>query len=466
MRAVRVLGVSWVLVLAGGTVQAETASKALAKLAREYWEAELRANPVHATSLGDRRYDHLLPDETPEARARERAHLTSLRERAAALDPASLSGAELIDRSMLLEVLDGRLAVLDCGFPDWVVDPLDGPQIFFQNIPSLQPVGTPAQARAMVQRWRAMGPYLDAHIANLRTGLENGRAATSDQVRRVLEQLDETLAADVETWALLSPLQGEHADWPGPDRDAFERDLRAAVRNVVRPAFTRYRDFLESDVLPVARPQDEVGLAHLPDGDACYRAMIRHHTSLDLPAAEIHRIGKREVSRIMGEMRALGSRVLGTDDLDEILSRLRGDPALYFETRDGVENKAREALERAQEAVHAYFGILPQAACVVVRMEPHEEKHSTIAYYRQPALDGSRPGRYYINTYAPETRPRYEAEALAFHEAIPGHHLQIAVAQELTGIPEFRKHTGTTAFVEGWALYTEQLSDEMGLYSG
>jgi uncharacterized protein (DUF885 family) len=131
-----------------------------------------------------------------------------------------------------------------------------------------------------------------------------------------------------------------------------------------------------------------------------------------------------------------------------------------------VEAKAREALGRAREAMPAFFGILPQARCVVVRMEPHEEKHSTIAYYRQPALDGSRPGRYYINTYAPETRPRYEAEALAFHEAIPGHHLQIAIAQELRDVPEFRKHTGTTAFVEGWALYTEQLSDEMGLYSG
>src|SRR4029077_2492943 len=126
---------------------------------------------------------------------------------------------------------------------------------------------------------------------------------------------------------------------------------------------------------------------------------------------------------------------------------------------------AEASLARAVDAMPAWFGRLPRAACEVVRMLPHEEQHSTIAYYRQPAVDGSRPGRYYINTYAPETRPRYEAEALAFHESVPGHHTQIALAMEATGIPEFRKHLGVTAYVEGWALYTERLADEMGLYS-
>jgi uncharacterized protein (DUF885 family) len=138
---------------------------------------------------------------------------------------------------------------------------------------------------------------------------------------------------------------------------------------------------------------------------------------------------------------------------------------LYFATRDEVAEKAESALARATAAIENWFGCLPKAGCEVVRMSEYEEKHSTIAYYRQPAADGSRPGRYYINTYAPETRPRYEAEALAYHEAIPGHHLQIAIAQELEGIPEFRKNSGVTAFIEGWGLYSERLADEMGLYS-
>jgi uncharacterized protein (DUF885 family) len=194
--------------------------------------------------------------------------------------------------------------------------------------------------------------------------------------------------------------------------------------------------------------------------------MILRHTSLDLSPEEIHDRGLREVHRITAEMRELGRRVLDTDDLETIHRLLREDPALHFTTRDEVQAKAEEALRRAEKAAPEWFGFLPQARCRVVRMEPHEEKNSTIAYYFQPAADGSRPGSYYINTYAPATRPRYEAEALAFHEAVPGHHLQIAVAQELEGLPEFRRHSGVTAYIEGWGLYTERLCDEMGLYSG
>jgi uncharacterized protein (DUF885 family) len=165
-------------------------------------------------------------------------------------------------------------------------------------------------------------------------------------------------------------------------------------------------------------------------------------------------------------MIALGRRVFGTDDFAAIQARLRGDRALYFDTREEIEAKARQALERAQASLPAWLGRPPRTPCVVKRVEPFEEKDTYIGYYRQPAVDGSRPGAYHVNTYAPKTRPRFEAEVLAFHEAIPGHHVQIAIAQELVGIPEFRRHLGVTAFVEGWALYTERLADELGLYSG
>ncbi|UCE02389.1 MAG: DUF885 domain-containing protein [Candidatus Latescibacterota bacterium] len=456
--------VFWITAIVG-EVAAQSPSQELARLAEEYWQENLRAHPVEATALGDRRYDDRLPDNSQAGRAREMQRLERIRGEVEALSATSLAEEERVTRSMLLEVIDADLAVLECGFADWVVDPLGGPQIRFLNIPSMQNVTTPEQARAMVKRWRAMGPYLDTHIANLGSGLARGRVATRDQTERVLEQLQETLAQDVGEWSLLAPLAQERSDWSASEREAFARDLRAAVVEVVKPAYERYHLFLRDEVMPRARSQEQVGVGSIPEGEACYAAMIRRHTSLELSPQEIHDIGQRETRRIMEEMRELGTVVLGTHDLKEILSRLRSDAKLYFGTRDEVEAKAREALGRAREAMPAFFGILPQAACVVVRMEPHEEKHSTIAYYRQPALDGSRPGRYYINTYAPETRPRYEAEALAFHEAIPGHHLQIAIAQELRHVPEFRKHTGTTAFVEGWALYTEQLSDEMGLYS-
>jgi uncharacterized protein (DUF885 family) len=192
---------------------------------------------------------------------------------------------------------------------------------------------------------------------------------------------------------------------------------------------------------------------------------VRVYTSLDLSPEELHRTGLEEVARINDEMERLGARVLGSSERGEILRRLRTDPELYFESSDEVAGKAESALRKAQAILPEWFGILPRAACEVSRMEKHEEKHSTIAYYRQPAVDGSRPGRYYINTFAPRTRPRYEAEALAYHEAIPGHHLQIALTQELEDLPEFRRHEGVTAFVEGWALYAERLADDMGLYT-
>jgi len=174
----------------------------------------------------------------------------------------------------------------------------------------------------------------------------------------------------------------------------------------------------------------------------------------------------RETERIDREFVELGGRVLGTTDLASTLAVLRADPKLHFATAAEVFSTARHSLERAVAAIPDWFGRLPVAACEVIPIPSHAEAHQTIAYYAWPAIDGSRPGRYYINLHAPETRPRYEAEALAFHEAVPGHHLQIAIAQELDGIPAFQRMLGSTAFAEGWGLYTERLSDEMGLYSG
>ena len=195
--------------------------------------------------------------------------------------------------------------------------------------------------------------------------------------------------------------------------------------------------------------------------------MIRIHTSLDLTPERAPPARARAGRQVPPRSERAGRKALGTADIAEIQKKLRGDPAMHFRTADEVEAKAARGAGRApRRRSRSGSASLPKARCVVKVMGMHEAPNSTIAYYRQPAADGSRPGYYMINTYKPETRPRYEAEALAFHESIPGHHLQIAIAQELTGLPEFRKHQGATAFVEGWALYTERLADEMGLYSG
>jgi uncharacterized protein (DUF885 family) len=176
-------------------------------------------------------------------------------------------------------------------------------------------------------------------------------------------------------------------------------------------------------------------------------------------------MGLAEIERLDEELRGLGGTLLGARDLPDTLRRLRSDPELHFTSGEEIVEVASSCLARANAATPDWFHLLPDAPCEVVPMAAHEEEHSTIAYYRDPATDGTRPGQYFVNRSHPETRPRYEAEALAFHEAVPGHHLQVALAQERTALPAFRRHSLSTAYVEGWGLYAERLADEMGLYS-
>jgi uncharacterized protein (DUF885 family) len=438
----------------------------LAELADEYWQATLAFSPVSATSLGDRRFDDRIEDPSPEAIDAHRRRLAAFRKRAEAIDPGGLDGADAVTRSALVAQVASDIAGLETGLEEWTIDPLEGPQVSALDLEAIQPVSTPAQARAMVARWRALGPWFDQHGANLRRGLAAGRVAVRAPVERAVDQIDGILGRPDAELPLLKPLEADHPDWTPADREAFAEGLRSAVRDIIRPALERYGAIVRDEILPAARPDERAGILHVAGGAEAYTKLVRLHTSLDLSPDDIHRTGLDEVARIDAELAELGGRVLGTTDPETIRTRLRSDPALHFTTRDEVFATAEGALAQAREAIPDWFGLLPRAECAVVRMGEHEEKHSTIAYYRQPAVDGSRPGQYYVNTYAPETRPRYEAEALAYHEAIPGHHLQIAIGQELPDLPEFRKHLGPTAFFEGWGLYTERLSDEMGLYSG
>lgn len=441
-------------------------SKDLAALSEAYWKACLNDSPVFATALGIPGHDDRLSDLTPAGRARWAKKLEGLLERARSIPEDGLSPKDRTTRSELVTSLLTSLDDVRCDLEAWTVDPLSGPVVSLLNIESVQPATSVKDGRNTVARWRAMGPYLDAHAANLRRGLKDGKVAVHAGLSKVLEQIDDLLAKRIEDLPLLKPLRKALEGWPERDRKAFRNDLTVAVRDGFRPALLRLRDVLRTEILPHARPDDRPGIQHVPGGAEAYQRLIHSYTALDLSADQVHEIGLREVARINREMEDLGEKALGTRDRTELLRRLRTDPALYFATRDEVEEKARQALARAKAAIPRFFGRLPKADCEVVRMEEHEEKHSTIAHYRWPATDGSRPGRYYINTSAPETRPRYEAEVLAYHESIPGHHLQLAIAQELDGLPAFRKHLGVTAFTEGWGLYTERLSDEMGLYTG
>lgn len=440
-------------------------SEPLSALCHEYWEQRMANEPLFATALGDRRFDDRLPEITPQSRARVEKQYELIYQRARETSEEELSADEKLTRAALMVDVQAQLDYSWCRLEEWTVDPLGGPQVEFMNVQSYQPVRSPQEGDAMVKRWRAMGQFLDDHIANLRRGVAAGKLACKAGVEKVIDEIQDLSAKSDAEWALLRPLTVPHNEWTDAERGEFREGLTTAVRESIRPAMLRYAEFLKIEILPKARPDERVGIMHIPAGAESYRRLIRVHTSLDLSPDELHATGQQEVARINGEMEVLGQRVLGTRDRKAILRRLRTDPTLYFTNRDEVAAKAVSALAKAKSAIPEWFGCLPKADCEVVRMEEHEEKHSTIAYYRQPAADGSRPGQYYINTYAPETRPRYEAEVLAYHESIPGHHLQIAIAQELENMPEFRKNSGVTAFVEGWGLYSERLADEMNLYS-
>ena len=443
-----------------------TAAERLAALAVEAWDSQMAAHPVHATSIGDRRFDDRLRSNGPGALAADEARLGDLHARATAIDPAALSAPDRVTRAALVDFLIGELEYTRAGTDAWSVDPLDGPQVAYLNVPSFQPVRSLADGDALLARWDGIGPWIDRLTGTTRDALGRGVAAPGALVRNVVAELDDLLARPVEDWPLVEPAADPPADWPEERRTRYAERVSATVADVIRPAFARYRAFLADELGPVARNDDRPGLLHLPGGADAYANLVRCHTTLDLDPEAIHRIGLEETERIDAEFRELGARLLGTPDQAAILRRLRSDPDLHFPTAGEVFAVAEASLARANAAIPAWFGRLPKTPCVVVEMGEHEAKYSTIAYYREPAADGSRPGSYYINTSAPATRPRYEAETLAFHEAVPGHHLQIAIAQELDDLPAFRRLAGPTAYVEGWGLYSERLSVEMGLLSG
>ena len=440
----------------------------LSSLAAEYWDAYLEAHPQFATAVGDPRFDALLPDPTPEGSAAIRARFESILQRVDGIPVGTPDDDGAITLSALRESLRGDIAELDTGLMAWNVDPLEGVPTNLLNVPDYQRLATPDDGRRIVERWRAMAGYTDRHLATLRRSLADGRVACRAPVDRTIGILADLLDSADEDWPLLAPLAVPAGlpEWTTAQRERFAAGLRATVAGEIRPSFAGLHDALVAEIRPAARPPERPGMCHVAGGTDAYRSLVRVHTSLDLEPDELHRIGLAEIERIDGEMAELAGRTIGTTSLASALTALRSDSGLHFSARDEVFDKAAWSLARAAEAIPAWFGRLPQAPCEVVRMGPHEEDHSTIAYYRQPAVDGSRPGQYFINTSHPGTRPRYEAEVLAYHESIPGHHLQIAIAQEMPDLPAFRRHLGPTAFFEGWGLYTERLSDEMGLYSG
>ena len=431
---------------------------ALAALALDYWEGVLRRNPVLATFLGDYRYNERLPDVGPEGRATEQSDLRDVLRRLDELRDVPFAVEDRITCDMLRLAVQAGLDALRLRLDEMSVDQMEGPQVWLLELLNWHPTDTPEHVEQLIARYRAFDRYMDQYLDALRDGVRDRRTAPTIAVERVLAQLRGLVG---------TPLDGSPLTAPAPRQpERVATDLRRAVEDVVYPAFRRMLDFLEDYLRRHART--DPGVWAVADGDEIYGLLARQHTTTDLGADELHQMGREDLGRIHREMLAI-MRQRGAPDssirlFTEALTR---DPHNLPAGREELVRIAEDLLASAQAALPRAFGRLPRLPIVVKPIEEFRERDMVAAFYNQPSADGSRPGIFYVNTFEPSSRPRHTLPALVFHESVPGHHLQIALAQEAAGLPAFRRLSAgwlANAFVEGWALYTERLADQLGLY--
>jgi uncharacterized protein (DUF885 family) len=451
----------------------------LAALADRYWEAFLEARPTDATLHGDHRYDDRIEDVTAEADARRRATWQTLLAEVNAIDPATLDRAGQVTRELLRAELGEAIEAIDIREIELRSDQNTAVHAELFVVAPQVSAPTPRSAQALLERHRRLPGLLDQATERLRAGLDAGRAPARINIERSLNQLDKYLASPLGRDPFTT-FAGPPA-WDG--ESAWRAELAEIARHCIRPAFARYREFFATVLLPAGRPHDRPGLSWLPDGPALYDYFVRRHTTLGsrhgyqgdtpcppgapaLTAEEIHRIGLDEIDRLADEYAEVGGRLFGVSAVGDVFDRLRSDAALRYASGDDIMADARRYLARAREAMGDWFGRLPVTPCEITAIPAALAEDMPVAYYFPPANDGSRPGTYFVNTADPGQKNRYETASVAYHEAIPGHHLQLAIATELEDVPTFQRLAlGNTAYVEGWGLYAERLAEEMGLYA-
>ncbi|MEU5263537.1 DUF885 domain-containing protein [Amycolatopsis sp. NPDC021455] len=427
------------------------------KLADELLALDFERQPLLPSLYGLPADPGRLPDPGAEAEARLRAGYAAIAARAEALDPTGLPADERVTLQVVLSQAKSAIDEIDSGRADISVS--DG-----LAAPALQPLlylpqtvlDDEPKVRGYLSRLAGLGGYLDALIDRQRAAAGDRRVPPDFLVRVGVEYVDRYLGAPESDPLRVTPPYA---------LDGFEAERDRLLAEVVRPAYRRYRDFLAGELAPVARPETSPGIGALPGGQERYAALIRVETTTERTAQELHDTGLALIERLAGEYRELGGKLFGTTDLGEIFDRIRTDPALRW--RDGEEllDAARTAITRAETVAGQWFSRVPEQKCQVAPVPAADAASGTIAYYLRPSLDGTRPGTYYANTYEAEKRPRFTSEAIAFHEAVPGHHFQLSLAQDLTGLPLLRRILHVNAYGEGWGLYAERLADEMGLYS-
>ena len=458
------------LVLAGSALAAEPApDKALAAFFEREFQNGLQEHPERGTLLGLAGYDDRWTDHSPQAVARRKAHLRGAIAELERFPAGRLSTQDRISRDVFLYRLrlaaeeDAIFGDLPFGTDDeWLpVSPMEGPQFTVPYIVKATRFAKPADYDNYLKRLEALPALLAQTEATMRAGMKSGWVAPREAMPRVPGMLATFSGEDVKATPLWRPFEGFPAEMAEADRQRYREAGARVLGEKVRPAFARLQRFLESEYLPACAP--EVAVSRLPGGPKYYALLARQSTTTELTPAQIHEIGLAEVARIRGEMdkAIVAAGFKGT--FAEFLHFISTDPRFFFKTPEARLMAYRDIAKRADAALPPLFAELPRTPYGIRAMEAYEGDNAD--HYSRPALDGSRAGFFEANVNNLESKPSHEMESVLLHEAVPGHHLQIARAQELKDLPRFRRTGGDTAYAEGWALYAESLGYEMGFYT-
>jgi len=439
----------------------------LSALVEEYFERQLELSPMNATAIGDSRYDDRLDESTsPGFREKQLGIERAFLDRAHGIDVAALSPASHITYEIFASEREQALAGQNfheeyMPFNQMAGLPMD--LVVYGSGSGPQPFKTTADYQRFLERVRQFPRWVDGAIAQMRTGMSLGITLPKPAVSKVVPQLRGIATPTPEASIFWGPIKAMPADISATDRQRITQAYAAALGNEVLPAYTRLADFIERDYLPAARTT--VGWSDLPDGAAWYRWRIRGATSMDMPPEQIHELGLREVARIRTEMLRVKEQVGFSGDLDAFFKHLENDPQFYFTSEQELLDAYRDVKRRIDAMLPKLFSDFPKANYEIRPVEPFRAASAAGASYQSPSADGSRPGIFYINTSNLRAQPRFGLETLSLHEAAPGHHFQIAIQQELTDLPRFRRFNNYVSYAEGWALYAESIGKELGVFT-
>lgn len=446
-----------------GQVAPAAASSALTTLLDREWEWRLREDPLFATTTGDHRFDDRLPRASSADERRRATEAQAFLDEASRIERAQLSAAEAVTLDMLRAELEDRLASVR--FREYLV-PINADSGFhssFALIPQTLRLASARDFDHYLARLRAFPRYMDEHIARMREGLAAGLTVPRVALAGVDTAVTPLMPTDPTASPLYAPFRTLPAALGARERTRIEAAGRAAISEAVTPAYARFRQFLADEYIPGAR--ETIAAAALPDGRAYYEFLVRRFTTLPLTPEQVHDIGLAQVKAIRAEMEQVMRTTGLTGDFAAFLAMLRTDPRFYATTGEQLLKEGAFIAKRMDAKLPSLFGRLPRQPYGVAPVPEYLAPKYTAGRYNGNPPGSTEPGYYWLNTYALATRPLYNLEALTLHEAVPGHHLQIALANEARDIPTFRKYSYISAFGEGWGLYSEWLGLEAGFYT-